>query len=83
MGAPTAGFSGVAHARQRVGTGPARCGSDLRRAFIHYTHIYGGIDHRWMLNVSRGSEYYPMTCSADGWRVLAMTVHHEGITALA
>ena len=45
MGAPAAGFSGVAHAWRRMGIGPARFGSDLRRAYIHYNHGYGGIDH--------------------------------------
>ena len=36
-----------------------------------------------MLNVSCGSDHYLRTCSADSWRVLAMTSQHVGIIALA
>ena len=34
-----------------------------------------------MLDVSCGSNHYPRTCSADSWRVLAMTAQHMGIIA--
>ena len=36
-----------------------------------------------MLDVSCGSDHYLRTCSADSWRVLAMTSQHVGIIALA
>ena len=53
MGAPAAGFSGVAHAQQRMGIGLVQPGIDIPPAFLRCSHVLGGVHHLDALRVLR------------------------------